>query len=831
MSSSERITELYEGYQGGKKLTSTDIVYLNRILTEKPNMYVRSMLTAFIRQLIIDGEITLTPELLHQIVQGLKFNEYVNVDVAMEYSSYYNDLQDVIFGIFKDNMNLPFVKAEMNRLVENVAFDKMGANLIFVTDASPKNHLLCVLKDLKEDEELITALHTGKNEIQREYLMKVFLGLKKKILESSSRIYMTCVAEINEVLCMSDLDLINVKFELTENHLRYLNALCVNGPCSLQAHSILEKYGVLADAFYAMEQTVETGKMMLPVDLRLLNQVLKILAKVTRVDKCAENKNIELMVGALFSVLPNATKGTLCRILANYDEKDDRKIIISKLTESIGMLYDIYGREDGAYEFVRGFVYFVKRCVCGGERRKRCGAVDDETNEDEERNGGEMVVRSREGVNLGTGGAGAPGWEENFEYDDVVKNAITEDATKVLNTKIVDFVIFVMRTENTEIIRSVLQILLYVDVRFIYDKLMRQQNYLKKALVKDYVINNLLIGIFMDVEMPELRTFDYGLLARMISVPCSEFFQFFRKFDFAVIALFLNEDLLEQIGNNRKEGFSFLLDHSDEMCICRFVERNLSFLVSLENRDVLVLVDRVMDKINVKDVHVVLQNMKMRRFVGEYYSILSKKMVYENDGNIVDLRESVELMNESTRASYCRLLKIKMVLGEDISGYIVPLITYSSACIDDLITFYYVCTGKDVKSVNTLLYKAFSRKDNSLFILNYEEADNFTRYALFNALEDELDERIKNIIIAQISDILGQERIDEQGVELLKMCIVTLLRCKDVDDAVMLFDECRIDEVKDLVRMLVKKNLAERGTCYIKGDDDEEMKYLLSRAL
>lgn len=831
MSSLEKVTELYEDYRTGKKLTSADIVYLNNVLADKPNMYVRSLLTAFIRQLVLDGEITLTPELMHQIVQGLKFNEYVNVDMAMEYSSYYNDFQNVIFGVFRDNMNLPFVKAEMNRLVENVAFDKMGVNLIFETDVTPKNHLLCVLKDLKEDEELITAFHTGKNEIQREYLLKMFMRLKRKILENNSRIYMTCVAEINEILRMSDLDLINVKFELTENHLKYLNALCVDVSSSLQTYAILEKHGIMADAFYAMEQTVDTGKMMLPVDLRLMNQVLKILAKATRADKCAENKNIELMVGALFSVLPNETKGTVCRILANYDEKDDRKIIIGKLTENIGALYDIYGREDGGYEFVTGFVYFVKRCVCGNGGGKGGEVAEDEINEDEDESGGAMAVRSREKSKFKEESAGTADREDNFEYKNVVKNVITDDSTKILNTKIIDFIIFVIRTENTEIIRSVLQILLYVDVRFVYDKLLRQQNYIKKALIKDYVVNNLLIGIFMDVEVPELRAFDYGLLARMITVPCDDFFKFFKKFDFAVIVLFLNEDLLEQIGNNKKDGFAFLLDHSGEMSICRFVERNLSFLVSLENRDVLVLVDRVMDKINVKDVHVVLQNMKMRRYVGEYYNILAKKMVYENDGNIVDLNESIELMNENTRTSYCRLFKIKMVLGDDISMHIVPLLSYNSACIDDLITFYYVCTGKDVKSVNTLLYRAFSKKDSSLFILHYDEADNFTRYALFNALEEELDDRVKNIVVRQIGDILGQERIDAQSVELLKMCIVTLLRCKDVDDAVMMFDECVIDEVKDLVRMLVKKNLVERGTCYVKGEEDDEMKYLLGRML
>ncbi|KAF9762089.1 hypothetical protein NGRA_2225 [Nosema granulosis] len=309
---------------------------------------------------------------------------------------------------------------------------------------------------------------------------------------------------------------------------------------------------------------------------------------------------------------------------------------------------------------------------------------------------------------------------------------------------------------------------------------------------------------------------DVGIISVIVATSNPDFFSFVRLFD--NFGLFLNGKFLDRISESKKEGLEYLIKATENSSeACKFVESNQEYFNSLmEDFPVLSpLLCHIYDNLLEFDIENIeisfTDGFRVREMASAHlFSALSKKLAYAYlTQSTIDSKyitnKSYALEQDSIQ-SYMLYLKARLVIGDNIDTLIADFVScYENT--DEIVGYYKIVTGKDIVNKTSSVIACFDKKDSSLFVKLYPRASTLERFLLYFTIDTD-DNDVKNIIKEEVTRITLSKNMSMEDRMILRQCIYSLLRMKNIDSIVRLIDDF---EDTTLLLKLNIRNIATGG--------------------
>lgn len=652
--------------------------------------------------------------------------------------------------------------------------DKVSVSLAILNQRplAWKSKELMILNSMENEVVTANVLKTYKDQIALPCMEILHSKLRKK---EPLRVFYKIFAEINEVLKHKNVDLILCDAEHDEDYVRFICSLIVDEETCTIAYEKLYSSGLFSSLFNAMQSLAKLYKIeekaILPEDIAYIEALLRVICKlvdrkyasILQDVRCKFHGFIDVFLEVLSTKLP---------------------LNLKKL------IYEILSQLCGTVEINRKIQDFLNSGYI-----KRNAYMD-------------------------------------FEYERLCANF---DCTAQLLflclglsyvPDLLDFAIHSLSSESPATSIYTLRIFKALKLKEIGGS---SHKYLREACYKDKRVAQEIIDYCIEMRhvIPSVE-----LTKAIMAVESRNFFDYVALFkDFSI---YLNPDFLGRLLDDKKGGIGYLKHCNDE--IARFVVANKKWFNSFVQREEdpeiqrLVLemysniagISKIVDFSFDDDTAIILPQM----YCAPLFKILSRCLLHcfysgaEFKRYIIsDVRVGDEDLED-----YCTYIKCKIVAGTDVNVNFV-IQNYAGPSVDDLVGFYRACGGKAHFEPLSLRNRILvGKKDNSVFVRNYESSSKFEKFMMFNIVNTEelaksyaTQRDFERILKTEFNRFRTEGLDARENVLLARSCMLLLLLLESIDPIVRIMDDISMlpDSLTDLVVAVSVKNLCNGGTAYV----------------
>ncbi|KCZ82266.1 hypothetical protein H312_00289 [Anncaliia algerae PRA339] len=695
-----------------------------------------------------------------------------------------------IIKIFKEAENSFVNELTKNYLESNQNINKMLLNIAVLN----KDTKVCRNKEIS-DFLLMSTDFTTYNFI-KSYIHSLELPcleiLLERLLQRNKNIYFYKIfTELNLKLKQKNMSLMDEEIEQDEDYVAFIFSLMVDEESIVYGFDKLYRFDYFNSLYSAIKSLIKLNrfedKLMLPEDESFMELLLNVNHKLTNQNVLLNNKKI---------------KQTAISLVENYFDLLSVKISLSMKSIIYKTLKNLRREE----EITKKIAEFLLT-----DYVQKVAYLDFE--------------------------------QERIENEFNCTSSFLDLVSEYKHKKTKEFCFYVLTSECPTIIKSVIKIFeierYKIENGLIY-------KHIKAACLKDDSVIDVLLNYCVNLKFV-LRSVD---LTRVImSKESLLFFDYVKLFD--DFSIYLNNDFLKRLSDNRSLGLQSLLSMKN---VSDFVLKNKNYFNALVKTEKDIEIQKLI--VNLYNRITSFTKMHSFSFTDEsqvllpkvYFSglfkLFSKALIHSHINNkpvkkMFVLEELI--VSEDDLKEYVDYLKVQVILGIQIK--VNELIrNYSGKYIDDLIGFcrsYGYKINFDSLSLRSRIYE--NRKDNELFIKNYESVDKFTKFALHKTIDlnelsiNSIHKKEFERILKNELNLLKIEGINsEENLLLFKSALNLLLVLDNIDSIVKLIDEFNNipTEFNELLIKISIKNLCNGGNRYFKhvlrkGPYELQVKYLL----
>lgn len=652
--------------------------------------------------------------------------------------------------------------------------DKVSVNLAILNkrQLAWKSKELMILNNMKNEAVTANVLKAYKDQIVRPCMEILYSKLDKK---EPMKIFYKIFAEVNEVLKHKNVDLMSSNPEHDEDYVRFICSLIVDEETCTVAYERLYLSGFFSSLFNAMQSLAKLHKIeekaILPEDVVYIEALLSVICKL-----------VDRKYATTLEEIRSKFYGFVDAFL---------EVLATKLPLNLKrLIYEVLGHLCGTSDINRKIQDFLNTGYI-----KRNSYVD-------------------------------------FEYERLCANfdCTAQLLFLCLNLsyvpELLDFAIYSLSSESPTV--SIYALRIFKALRF-KEIGGCSHKYLREACYKDKRVAQEIIDYCIEMQhvIPSVE-----LTKAIMAVDSRNFFDYVALFkDFSI---YLNPDFLGRLLDDKKGGIGYLKCCNEE--IARFVVANKkwfnSFAMREEDPEIqrlllemysnIACISRTADFSFDNNSAIILPRM----YCAPLFRIFSQCLLhcYYNGMDfkrylIPDVRIGDEDLED-----YCTYVKCKIVVGADVNMNFV-IQNYGGPYVDDLVGFYRACGGKTHFEPLSLKNRILEgKKDNSIFVRNYESSSRFEKFIMFNIINTE--ELIQSYATQRAFErILKTEfnrfRIEGLGTKenllLARNCMILLLLLESIDSIVRIIDDISVlpDSLNDLAVAVSVKNLCNGGTAYV----------------
>lgn len=669
--------------------------------------------------------------------------------------------------------------------------DRVSINLSILSKSTInwKNNELRLLNAMENDLITLNVLKTYKGWIKKPCFEILY---SKMSLEKPLKVSYKMFAEINEVLMHKNIDAMNYDIGYDEEYVGFIYSLMVDEETYTIAYEKLYSNGFFSSLFNALQSLVKLysieEKAILPEDIAYIEILLKIICKL--VDRKYMSSLSEIRY-KFFSFADTFTEVLRIKLPLNLKK----------------LIYEILAHLSGGEEIGQKIQDFLNSGYI-----KKNAYID-------------------------------------FEYERLCDNF--ECSTKLLFLclglsyvpDLIEFALHVISSENPQIAVLALRIFKALSFKNIPGNIHR---YLREACYKDKMVAQEVIDYSIELKcvIPNVE-----LTKTVMAVESERFFDYVALFqDFSV---YLNADFLGRLLDNKKQGLMYLRSCNED--VIRFVTMHREWFngfvkgesdievqkLVLEMYSNMVSLSRFLEFSFSDDSKIILPEL----YCGFLFKIFSTCLLYcfYND---IDLKPYIleeTKVHEEDLEEYCMYMKCKLVSELNVNiGFIVQ--NYTCRPVDDLVGFYRTC-GKSIKFEPLSLKNRIleGKKDNNVFIKNYEACPKFEKYIMFNVVDLEDLERnyaskkeFERILKQEFDKFRVEGLSSKENVLIARNLLVIALLLDNIDPIIRTINDISVlpESLVDLAVSVSIKNLCNGGTSYVKsvlkrGKPEMQAKFLL----
>lgn len=685
-------------------------------------------------------------------------------------------IDEIIIDILCSIGEGAYVEKIRSYLGEQEIPDRVSVNLAIVFAAPTwKSYDLRVINELIFGPVLLGLLRSFKELIRPQLKERVIYSCKKKLLEGRDRTVMYQI--FYELNTRKDMELLGIdEEEKEEAYVGFICSLMVDVESYLRGYEVLSKANLFDDLKKALETINSLNqvdyKRVRPEDERFIYNLLEIIEKLVSCGSSSIGfirlyfmRFIELFLNSLVGQISLEIKGVIYGILSGFMRDEDAVETIS--------------------EFMKGVRIFSKDAVYADFERE--------------------LVSKRFSM--------APKFLEFCVFLD------TREA--------VEFAVYALRSEDPSTVIGCFDVLeksigdkTEID-RVVVPQLLLMSQHIRVAMLSSSQVVNRVLEYQLGTEV---IINDVSIINAILSTPNHKFFRYVRLFD--DFSFFMNENFLERLTENEKDGFEYLSEVTkNNHEVCKFVMNNEDWFnaYTKDNSSIAGYVAQLYENLVEYDIDNIevsfakgfiipdIPHVSVFRTLGKLilHSVYSKRSSYS--GYITDKDYDLD---ESTIGEYCNYIKCRIVVGDNVEDRIKYLMRQYTG-IDDLLGYYKIATNSslDMPSSKNLLVN-IDKKDTSLFISLFSTSSDFEKFLLFFFIGDittENSKEIEAIVKEEIIRIMisGTEKPSEKM--LLRQCLITLLSLNNIDSIVRLVNEY---EDTDLLLKINIRNLLCGGSYF-----------------
>lgn len=669
--------------------------------------------------------------------------------------------------------------------------DKVTVNLAILNQRQLawKSKELMVLNSMENEVVTANVLRAYKDQIARPCMEVLYSKLTKK---EPVKVFYKIFAEVNEVLKHKNVDLMSCNPEHDEDYVRFICSLIVDEETCTIAYERLYLSGFFSSLFNAMQSLAKLHKIeekaILPEDVVYIEALLRVISKL-----------VDRKYASTLEEIRSKFYGFVDAFL---------EVLATKLPLNLKrLIYEILGHLCGASDINRKIQDFLNSGYI-----KRNAYVD-------------------------------------FEYERLCANF---DCTAQLLflclslsyvPDLLDFAIHSLTSESPTV--SIYALRVFKALRF-KEIGGGSHKYLREACYKDKRVAQEIVDYCIEMQhvVPSVE-----LTKAIMAVDTRNFFDYVALFkDFSI---YLNPDFLGRLLDDKKGGIGYLKCCNDE--IARFVVANKKWFNSFAAREEdpeiqrlllemysnIARISRVVDFSFDDDSAIILPRM----YCAPLFKIFSQCLLH-CFYNGMDFKKYLipdVRVGEDDLEDYCTYVKCKIVVGADVNmSFVVQ--NYGGPCVDDLVGFYRASGGKthfEPLSLRNRLLEG--KKDNSIFVRNYESSSKFERFIMFNIVNTEelaksyaTQRAFERILKAEFNRFRTEGLGTRENILLARNCMLLLLLLESIDPIVRIIDDIPVlpDALNDLAVSVSVKNLCNGGTAYVhtaakKGNVEMQARLLL----
>lgn len=652
--------------------------------------------------------------------------------------------------------------------------DKASVNLAILSQrpVAWKSRELMILNSMENEVVTVNVLKTYKDQIVRPCMEILHSKLRKR---EPLRVFYKIFAEINDTLKHKSMDLVACDAEHDEDYLRFVCSLMVDEETCAAAYEKLYSNGFFSSLFNAMQSLAKLHrieeKAILPEDAVYIEALLRVICKL--VDR--------KYAGALEEIR--------CKFHGFVDVF--LEVLATRLPLNLKrLMYEILGQLCGTGEINRKIQDFLNSGYI-----KRNAYVD-------------------------------------FEYE---RLCASFDCTAQLLflclglsylPDLLDFAVHALSSESPAV--SIYALRIFKALRF------REiggcsHKYLREACYKDKLVAQEIIDYCIEMRhvIPNVE-----LTKAIMAVDSQNFFGYVALFkDFSI---YLNSDFLGRLLDDKRGGIGYLKSCNEE--IVRFVVANRKWFNSFVRREEDPEVQRLLLEMysNIASTSSIVNFsfdddsgiVLPRLYCGFLFKILSRCLLHCFYSG-TDFRKYLVpdvRVGDGDLEDYCTYIKCKIVAGVDVNVNFV-IQNYAGPPVDDLVGFCRACGVKAHFEPLSLRNRILEgKKDNNVFVKNYEFASRFERYIMFNIVDvEELEKsymvqrEFERILKAEFNRFRTEGLEARESVLLARNCMLLLLLLESIDPIVRIVDDISAlpDALADLAVAVSIKNLCNGGTAYV----------------
>lgn len=360
-------------------------------------------------------------------------------------------------------------------------------------------------------------------------------------------------------------------------------------------------------------------------------------------------------------------------------------------------------------------------------------------------------------------------------------------------------------------------------------------SHIRAAMMKDTRVTEKIIQFQIEHKM---GIDDIAIINSILCYPSHQFFEYVRLFkDFS---FYLNGDFLERLSDDLAEGMKWIKDaYSRELGV--FILRNSGYFNDIIKRNIkyqaelVPIYEKNLDE-NLGEIEFSIfdesclenENFFMlyddQELLSEgFFRIFAKQLIYQKF-YLGNNEYKNALKSQYLSKNYEIYVKAKTVCGQDVSRDL-DFLKSNLIISDDLLGYLKIVGSYDRKetAIGASILLNFGIKDSSYVLKNFESASDFERFIMFFSIDEmskELEIIIKNHIMRNLKN---------SNEVYLKMCLLQLFKCKDLDQIIKILEKNYHD--KEFMLRLCIHNISNGGKYFPKHLIDYADDKLKSKAL